>query len=109
VSVSGISISGTDSGNYTANTTASTTANITAKGLTVSGVTANDKVYNATTVATLNTGSDTLVGVMSGDIVNLVTSSSTGTFSDQNVGAGKTVTVAGLTISGTDSANYSLT
>ena len=36
VSVTGISISGTDAGNYTFNTTASTTANITARALTVS-------------------------------------------------------------------------
>src|SRR5213076_989281 len=36
VSVSGISIAGTDAGNYTFNTTASTTANITARSLTVS-------------------------------------------------------------------------
>src|SRR5439155_4572721 len=50
VSVSGISLTGTDSGNYSANTTATTTANITAKALTVTGVTANNKVYDATTV-----------------------------------------------------------
>src|SRR5206468_2263616 len=36
VSVSGISIAGTDSGNYTFNTTASTAADITARALTVS-------------------------------------------------------------------------
>src|SRR5207237_1405705 len=36
VSVNGISISGTDAGNYTFNTTASTTADITARALTVS-------------------------------------------------------------------------
>jgi len=45
VSVSGISISGTDAGNYTFNTTASATANITAKSLTVSASGIN-KVYD---------------------------------------------------------------
>ena len=37
VSVSGISITGTDAGNYTFNTTASTTADITREALTVDG------------------------------------------------------------------------
>src|SRR5207245_1938501 len=69
VNVSGMSISGTDAANYTANTTASTTANITAKALTVTGITANDKVYSGTTAATLNAGGATLVGVLSGDTV----------------------------------------
>src|SRR5206468_742800 len=49
VSVSGIAVTSTDAANYTANTTATTTASITAKGLTVSGVTANNKVYDGTT------------------------------------------------------------
>ena len=44
VSVSGIAISGTDAPNYSANSSASTTANISAKGLTVLGITANNKV-----------------------------------------------------------------
>src|SRR5205807_4426825 len=48
VSVSGISLSGTDAGNYTFNTTASTTANITARVLTVRA-TGVHKVYDGTT------------------------------------------------------------
>src|SRR5262249_25852384 len=109
VSVSGIAISGADAANYTANTTATTTANITAKALTVTGITANDKVYSATTAATLNTGGATLVGVVSGDTVTPNTASATGAFADKNVGTGKTVTVSGVALSGTDAANYSVT
>src|SRR5206468_1478039 len=45
VSVSGISISGTDAGNYSFNTTASTTADITARTLVVSATGVN-KVYD---------------------------------------------------------------
>src|SRR5207244_2527009 len=108
VTVSGISISGTDAANYTANTTASTTANITAKALTVTGITANDKVYSGTTAATLNAGGATLVGVVSGDTVTPNTGSATGAFADKNVGSGKTVTVSGLALSGADAANYSV-
>src|SRR5206468_6406373 len=50
VSVSGISISGADAGNYTFNTAASATANITAQVLTAS-ITAANKAYDGTTVA----------------------------------------------------------
>jgi hypothetical protein len=109
VSVSGISISGTDAGNYTANTTASTTANITAKALTVSGITAADKVYDANTSAALNTASATLSGVVSGDSVLLNAASATGAFADKNVGTGKVVSVSALSLSGADAANYTLT
>src|SRR5262249_31211186 len=102
------SISGTDAGNYSANTTTSTTANITAKGLTVSGITASDKVYDATTTATLNTASAALVGVISGDTVTLNSASPTAAFGDKNVGTAKTVTVSALSLSGADASNYSL-
>src|SRR5206468_8241555 len=52
VSVSGIAISGADAANYTANTAASTTAHITAATVTAL-VTANNKVYDGTTNATI--------------------------------------------------------
>src|SRR5262249_38722293 len=109
VSVSGIAISGSDAANYTANTTASTTANITAKTLTVLGITAADKVYDASTNATLNTVSAALVGVISGDTVTLNTASASGAFADKNVGTSKTVYVSAMSLSGADAGNYSLT
>src|SRR5439155_1131168 len=53
VSVSGLSISGTDAGNYTlSTTTATTTANITVRPLTVSG-TGMNKEYDGTASATV--------------------------------------------------------
>src|SRR5205823_1297238 len=61
------------------------------------------------TIATLNTTSAALVGVVSGDTVILNTAGTTGTFSDKSVGTGKTVTVAGLSISGLSASNYTLT
>ncbi len=82
---------------------------VTPAPLTVSGITAANKVYNASTAATLNTSGATLVGVFSGDTVILNTGSATGTFASQNVGTGITVTVAGLTIDGAQSGNYTLT
>ena len=100
VSVSGISISGTDAGNYTFNTTASTTANITARSLhvTASGV---NKVYDGTTAASVSFHDDRVAG-------DFLTVSYTATFADKNVGTGKTVSVIGISISGSDASNYSL-
>ena len=55
-----------------------TTANITAKALTVSGITASSKTYNGTTSATLDTSSVLYSGLVSGDTF---TGSYTGAFS----------------------------
>ena len=108
VTVSGLTLSGTSSGNYSL-TQPTTTANITAAGLSVSGVTALNKIYDGNANATLGFGSASLVGVVGGDPVTLVTGSAGGVFDNKNVGTGKTVTVSGLSLSGTDSGNYSLT
>ena len=99
VSVVGISISGTDAGNYTFNTTASTTADITPFGLTVSAHGVN-KVYDSTTAATVTLSDNRFSGDVFSD------SYTTATFSDKNVGTGKTVSVVGISISGTDADNY---
>ncbi len=110
VSVSGIGISGPDSGNYSlANTTASTSADITSAGLTVAGITANDKVYDATTNATLVVSNAVLIGVAGSDDVSLSTTNAAGSFADKNVGTNKVVTIAGLQIYGADATNYTLT
>lgn len=103
VSVSGISISGTDAGNYSANTTASATANITAASVTGS-VTADNKTYDGNATAAI--ASRSLTGAVNGDDVALI--GGTATFADKDVGAGKTVTATGLSLSGTDAGNYTL-
>src|SRR6185369_7231141 len=79
VTVSGLSLNGADAANYTL-TQPATTASITTHGLTVTGLTANNKVYDGTNAATLNLGGATLVGVASGDAVTLETGSATATF-----------------------------
>jgi len=104
VSVSGISISGSDAGNYNLlNTTATTTANITAKHVTGS-FTADNKVYDGNNSAMVLTRS--LSGTIMGDAVSLT--GGTATFSDKNVGMGKTVTLTGASLSGMDAGNYAL-
>jgi len=108
VTISELAISGDDVANYSL-TQPTVTANITQKELTVTGITASNKVYDGNTTATLNTSSATLVGAITGDNVTLEVSSVTGTFADANVGTGKTVTISVLTLSGDDAGNYSLT
>ncbi len=77
--------------------------------LTITGVTAQNKVYDGTTTATLNTGSAALSGVVSPDDVSLVSSGATGTFASKNVANGITVTTSGFTLGGAQAAYYSLT
>ena len=57
------SYTGADVGNYSVTDHSTITANITAKALTVSGITASDKTYDATTAATLGTGICCLWGI----------------------------------------------
>ncbi len=107
VTVSGYTLSGTDAGNYTLTQPTGLTADITAASLTITGVSASDKVYDATTAASLSGG--TLAGVLGGDTVTLNSGSASGAFADKNVGTDKAVTVSGYTLSGTDAGNYILT
>ena len=80
-------------------------------GVTVTGVIANNKVYDGTTTAVLVTSGAGLAGVLPVDTgnVSLVTSGATGIFADKNAGTGKIVTVSGLTLSGSAAGNYALT
>ncbi|MBF97013.1 MAG: hypothetical protein CMJ13_07315, partial [Pelagibacterales bacterium] len=99
------SYSGVDSGNYTVTDQSSTTANITARTLTVSGLTASNRTYDATTSATLDTSNVSYAGLVSGDSFS---GSYTGTFNDANVGTSKLVTISS-SYSGDDINNYSIT
>jgi hypothetical protein len=111
--VTGLTIAGSLAGNYNLSpTTASATGNISNKVLTVTGITANNRVYNATTSASLNTSGATLVGVIvivPAENVTLNTAGATGSFATATTNNNKTVTVAGLTLSGADAANYTVT
>jgi len=77
-------------------------------GLTVSGVTATNKIYDGGTTATINTGSLTLSGVFVGDDVSLVSTGATGIFGDKNIGTDKAVSTTGFILAGIDAGKYSL-
>ncbi len=95
--------------NFASSTSSVLSQTITAKSLTVSGITASSKPYDGTTSATLDTTGAALVGVIAGDTVTLNTASAIGTFATSSVGSGITVTVSGLTIAGAQASNYALT
>ncbi len=101
VTVTGISISGTDAGNYNlTNTSATAYADITARDLTVSA-TADDKVYDGNTTATVTLSTNKVYG---DDVTATYTAAN---FADPNVGTW-TVTVTGISINGADAGNYNL-
>lgn len=83
------------------------TADITAKPLTVTGLTATDRVYDTTTNVTLTGGE--LTGVISGDDVSAdMPKSGTVESADASV-TEKPVNYATITLIGDDAANYTLT
>ncbi len=120
VQISGIALGGADAANYAlASSTASTTANITPRPLNVTGLTgisAVDRVYDGTrSVSLVASGAGGTAAVddkLAGDDVSVqlpgagITS---GLMQDKNAGSNKSVALAGLTLTGTDAANYAIT
>ncbi|WP_090143255.1 YDG domain-containing protein, partial [Limnohabitans sp. DM1] len=96
-----------DWSNYRLSTTGalSTTADITPKAITLTGITADSKTYDGGTTATLLTSSAAFNGQIAGDVLTV---SSTGSFSDKNVATGKTVSLTN-TLGGADLGNYTIT
>jgi hypothetical protein len=76
---------------------------VTAKPLTIVGVTAGNKVYDASPTATLSGGS--LSGVVSGETVTVIAGS--GAFASANAGL-RAVTATSYTLGGAHAGNYSL-
>ena len=83
---------------------------VNAGQLTVTGITASDKVYDGTTNAAVNASAAILTGQgLDGSDVNLNSNGVSGAFADPNAGSDKTVQIAGLTLNGSDAVNYVLT
>lgn len=72
----------------------------------VTGILANNKVYDATTAATLNTAGAAFAGMIAGDVLTVGTA--TGAFADPLVGTLKPVAITGITLAGVDMGNYLL-
>ncbi|MDH6232250.1 filamentous hemagglutinin family protein [Mesorhizobium soli] len=107
VTLGGIALTGVDMGNYTIAATGTTTADITKAVISsITGITAANRTYDGTTVATLDASDAGFSGIISGD--DLMVASATGTFADKNAGSGKAVNINGLSLGGVDAGNYTL-
>jgi filamentous hemagglutinin family protein len=102
VNLSGATLSGADAGNYTISVPATTVGDILQKAITGTG-TVDAKSYDGTTDGN---GTITLSGVVAGDDLG---ADGTFTFADRNAGTDKTVTLTGVTLTGVDAGNYTLT
>ncbi|HEX9651981.1 MAG TPA: MBG domain-containing protein, partial [Cyclobacteriaceae bacterium] len=80
---------------------------ITPKTLSVTGITISNKEYDGTTDAIIS-GTPTLEGIVGSDVVSLGSGSLSANFEDANAGSGKNVTVSGITLTGTNAGNYTL-
>lgn len=103
VAVSGLSLTGIAAGNYSLVQPA-LSVNITPAPLTVTGLSAQNKVYDGKTAATV-VGAPVLAGVFGADRVTLQGGAS-GAFDTALVGIHKPVQLAGLSVGGADATNY---
>lgn len=92
---------------FTEGLTMTSTADITAKALTVTGLTATDRAYDGTANVTLTGGA--LTGVISGDAVSADMPTSGTVESADASEMPKDVTFGAITLTGTDAGNYTLT
>ncbi len=106
VTVAGITLSGPQARDYTLAPLV-LHADIAPAPVTVTGVTANNKIYDDTTSATLNVGAAALHGVLNGDDVKLLTGN-TGAFASKDVAFSIPVMASGLSLSGAQSGDYAL-
>ena len=78
--------------------------------VTISGITANTKMYDANTSATVNLSGAQANGLLNGNTVTIVNNGMTGAFVDKNVGTGKTVNLSGSVLLGGQQAGaYKIT
>ena len=103
VTLYGAELAGSDAGNYFVVLPTGLLASITPASLTLSGLSAGNKIYDGSTSATV---SATANGVLGQDVVSVVGGS--GSFADKNAGTGKLVTASGFRLAGADAGNYTL-
>ena len=109
VTASGVTLNDTNGGgNYAVSYASNTTSTITPKAIAVSGITADTKVYDGTTSATLNLGTVGFGGIISGDVVSITAGSISGNFANKNVGNTKAINLSGVVLGGGDAGNYTL-
>ena len=111
VSVTSLNLAGTAASNYVLSTTVAVgqVGTITPATLTVSNITANNKIYDALTTATLNLNSAQLTGIYAGDTASVDPIGYIANFITPNVGSNIPVNVANLGLTGASASDYLLT
>ncbi len=108
VSITGISLGGADAGNYVlVDNTATTTATIhRAEISAVTGLQANDKIYDGSTSASVDTHAAGFIGLIGEDSLSVL--SLQAAFADANAGHGQSVAISNIVLGGADAHNYVL-
>lgn len=107
VIISGVILSGANASKYFINGLDSKIATINKADLSLSGITADNKTYDGTTAATIS-GTASLSTAIGSDVVSVSGTGAGSTFATKGAGTGKTVTVAGYTLTGAAAGNYNL-
>lgn len=108
VTFTGYDLEGTDKDNYSLSAQpAAVKANITAKSVTITGISAEHKVFDGNKTAAVK-GLDTaqIKDLIAGDTVSI--KAGTAQFASEFVGTDVNVTFSGFSLEGDDAANYSL-
>ena len=121
VTITGMSLTGAGVGNYTLLQQTGLVQTVTIKALTVVGLTVTNKLYDGTTTAGFTTNMPALQATeaagagttidgkpYTGDSVSL-TGTPVGTFASSNIAVSVAVNVTGLSLTGANTNNYSLT
>jgi hypothetical protein len=104
--LNGLALQGSDQANYVlTDSTLSGTGTITPKAITVSGLRAQDKVYDGTTQALVLNSGAVFNGIVAGDQLSVT---ATGQFDTRHVGNAKTVSLTS-SFGGNDLGNYTIT
>ena len=112
MTVTGLSLTGAKAGNYALTQPAGLTATIGKAAVTItSGITADSKVYDGGTSATISSNNVVLNGILAADLadVDLSTNGYVATFMSADAGPSIGVTVAGLSLTGAKAGDYVLT
>ena len=104
VLLSGLTLDGDKAKNYSLSPNAQVTGTITKRPLTVSGFTAQDKVYDGGTDAVMADSENIKIeNLVNGDKVNV---KAVGSFEDADAGSDKTVNITEYELTGEDADNY---
>ncbi|GHV13446.1 hypothetical protein AGMMS49938_08030 [Fibrobacterales bacterium] len=101
-------LAGAKASNYTLEQPASQTANITKKSVTITGITAQNKVYDGYTYASISALGARVNGVLPADELNVSIQAGTSQFASANTGVGVAVNFSGYSLIGAAAGNYTL-